>query len=202
MKKITISFAFMLLFCSSILAQGSEFIASWHIGIPSQGITNYIAKTSFQGFGFEYRYALNQQFTVGGSISWNVFSEEKDISTWTFDNLSVTSHNWRFGHMVPILVNAHFNPMRNTGNPLQIFMGGGLGTSYVNQEIWPGMYTYRHETWSFVAYPEIGLRYVMSNETALYFSTQYMFLPNANYDNNNIGYWNLKLGFSFGAHRW
>lgn len=196
-----------LLVAFTAFSQGNEFVFSWQIASPGNGIKTiedrtFIDKTSFQGWNFEYRRALSNTISVGGSVAWNIFHEDIDKSTWIFDNVAITSRNWRFTHVVPISVNAHFNPLRNNGSPIQLFMGAGLGTSYVNQEIWAGTYEFRHETWAFHAYPELGLRYVMSDQTALCFSTQYMVVTNASYAGETINYWNFKLGFSFGRHKW
>lgn len=202
MKKLFLLIAFSVSSVSLLLAQGNEFNFSWQIATPGQGMEKLLQKTSFQGWNIEYRRALSNTITVGGSIGFNVFHEEIKQATWHFDNTAVTSQNQRYAHTVPLTVVGHFNPLRNQGSPIQIFMGGGLGTAYVNQEVWAGSYEYRKDGWNFIVYPEVGLRYVMSDETALYFSTQYMYVPSGNYDNNDLSYWNFKIGFSFGSHRW
>jgi hypothetical protein len=202
MKKSLLIIAFSSLSFCALFAQGNEFIFNWQIAVPGQGLEDLLQKTSFQGWNIEYRRALTNTITVGGSLGFNVFHEEIEESTWHFDNTAVTSQNQRYAHTVPITVTAHFNPLRNEGSPVQIFMGGGLGTAYVNQEVWAGSYTFQKDSWNFIVYPEVGLRYVMSDETALYFSTQYMYVPSGNFDNGDLTYWNFKLGFSFGTHRW
>jgi hypothetical protein len=202
MKKVLLIAAIMFSLAGTTKGQGNEFIFNWQIAIPGEGITGLVDKTSFQGWGFEYRYALSHQFTVGAGINWNIFHEEIEKSTWQFKDVAITSRNWRYTHTVPLSVNAHFNPLRNEGHPLQIFLGGGIGASYVNQEIWAGFYTFRHEAWSFHAYPEVGLRWVMSDQTAILFSSQFMYMPSASWTDGELTYWNFKLGFSFGRHRW
>ena len=202
MKKLLVILGLSLLSLNSLIAQGNEFVFSWQIAVPGQGLEDLLQKTSFQGWNIEYRRALTKTFTLGGSIGFNVFHEEIKEATWNFGTTAITSQNQRYAHTVPITLSAHFNPLRNEGSPVQIFMGGGLGTAYVNQEVWAGSYTFRKDGWGFNVYPEVGLRYVMSDQTALYFSTQYMYVVNANYDNGDVSYWNLKFGFSFGTHRW
>ena len=182
-------------------AQGNEFIFTWNFGIPTGEFTNLMSKTSLQGWAIEYRRALSNTISVGGSIGLNVFSQEHDRYTWEFDNIAITAHDWRYAHVVPIQVNAHYNPLRNLQTPWQVFIGGGIGTSYVNEEVWAGMYTFQKETWGFSFYPEAGLRYVMSKQTALMLSAQYLTVMNGHYTGDNLGYWNIRLGFSFGTHR-
>ena len=82
-----------------------------------------------------------------------------------------------------------------------MFAGAGLGGSYVNEELWAGMYTFRQETWGFHFYPEIGLRHVMSDQTALLVAIQYMSVLNAHINDQNLHYVNIRVGFSFGQHR-
>jgi len=202
MKKALIIFMLSIASIGFASGQGNEFIFNYQIAIPGQGLQDLLEKSSFQGWNIEYRRALTNTITVGGTIGFNVFHEEIKEATWQFDNTTITSQNQRYAHTFPIMATVHFNPLRNEGSPIQIFMGGGLGTVYVNQEVWASSYEYRRDGWNFGMYPELGLRYVMSDETALYFSAQYMQVLNANYNNNNVSYWNLKLGFSFGTHRW
>ncbi len=202
MKKILYILAFSIVGSTFAHAQGNEFNFSWQFAMPGEGIKNIIDKTSFQGWNIEYRRALSNNFTVGGTVGFNVFHEQIEKSTWYFDNTAITSRNQRYTQTVPINLTAHFNPLRNQGSPVQIFMGVGVGTAYVNQEVYAGFYTFKKDTWAFNAYPEIGLRYVMSDETALLFSTQLMWMPGASYTGGDITYLNFKLGFSFGTHRW
>lgn len=183
-------------------AQGNEFIFTWQIAAPGEELRKIVDKTSFQGWGFEYRYALTNTLTVGGALTWNIFHQEIDKSTWQFENTTITSRNWRYTHVVPVSVNFHFNPLHNQGARVQVFAGGGIGGNYVNQEVWAGLYTFRHEKWNFHAYPEVGLRYVMSTQTALFLSGQFMYIPGASFTGNDLTYWNIRLGFSFGTHRW
>lgn len=200
MKKLIL---LCLIVCASkaSFAQGNEFIVSWQIAEPGEEIKNMITKTSFQGWSFAYRRGLGDRFSVGANLGWNIFHHEIDRSTWDFPNISVTSKNWRFTHAVPISATFHFNPYRNTGNDWQWFMGLGTGASYINQEIWAGMYSFRAENWNYHVYPELGLRYVLSDQTALLFSAQYMYMPGGSYTGKDLTYLNFRIGLSFGRHR-
>lgn len=182
-------------------SQGNEFVVSWQIAAPGKEIKRMIDKTSFQGWSFEYRRSVTDRISVGGNISWNIFHEEVERSTWEFPEIAVTSRNWRYTHVVPLSATFQYNPYKNTGKDFQWYIGGGLGGSYVNQEIWAGMYSFRFEKWSFHAYPEVGLRYVMSDQTALLFSAQYMYLPQGSNTGNDLTYLNFRVGLSFGKHR-
>jgi hypothetical protein len=201
MKKFILIAALASSASFAAFAQGNEFIFTWNAGIPTGGFTSFMSKTSLQGWAIEYRRAITKTASVGGSIGLNVFAQEHDRYTWVFDDVAITAHDWRYAHVVPLLVNAHFNPLRNLQTPWQVFVGAGLGASYVNQEIWAGMYDFRNENWGFSFYPEAGLRYVMSTQTALMLSAQYLTVVNGNFTGDNLSYWNIRLGFSFGSHR-
>ena len=201
MKQQVLIWAFVGLCTTMVKAQGNEFIFTWQVGIPSKPLTELITKTSFQGWAFEYRKGFSRTITAGASVGLHVFHEEHDRSTWSQDNISITAHNWRFAHVVPLTVNFHYNPLRNLQTPWQVFAGAGLGASYVNEEIWAGMYTFREERWGFHAYPELGVRYVMSDQTAWLLALQYMTVVNGHTGDLNLHYWNLRLGFSFGNHK-
>ena len=148
MRKVLATLSLVLVFSFVARSQGNEIMFNWQIGIPGTELKQLIDKTSFQGWAFEYRYAFSNRFTVGGNFNWSIFHQEIDKSTWNFDNVDITSRNWRYTHVVPLSVNIHFNPLSNHGAKTQIFMGGGLGGNYVNQEVWAGMYTFRHENWA------------------------------------------------------
>lgn len=182
-------------------AQGNEFIFTWNFGMPTAPFSGLVSATSLQGWAIEYRKAISNTVTVGGSVGLNVFHQEHDRYTWNFDNIAITAHDWRYAQVVPLVVNAHYNPLRNLQTPWQVFVGGGIGATYVNEEVWAGMYDFRDENWGFSFYPEAGLRYVMSTQTAFMLSAQYMTVLGAHYTGDNVGYWNIRLGFSFGTHR-
>jgi hypothetical protein len=202
MKKLVTTVIIFLGLTISTFAQGNEFIFTWQIAPPIEPLSNIISKTSFQGWAFEYRRAFSKTITVGGSVGWHVFHQEIEKSTWNFDNVAITSRNWRYTHTVPITANFHYNLLRNEQSKWQFFGGLGIGAAYVNQEIWAGMYTFRNETWGFHAFPEIGMRYVMSDQTAFFLSTQFMTIFNGHYTDDHLSYWNIRLGFSFGRHKW
>ena len=202
MKKLLLVLSFFVAVQGAVNAQGNELMFNWQIGIPGPELNQLIDKTSFQGWAFEYRYAFNNRFTVGGNFNWTIFHQEIDKSTWNFDNVDITSRNWRYTHVVPLSVTFHFNPLSNHGAKTQLFMGGGLGGNYLNQEVWAGMYTFRHENWGFHAYPELGFRHVMSDQTAWFVSGQFMWLPGASYTGEDLTYWSIRVGLSFGTHRW
>lgn len=201
MKKSFVALVLLLAIALNGAAQGNEFIFTWQAGVPAKPLTNIITKTTFKGWAFEYRRALTKTITAGVATGLHVFHEEHDYSTVTDGNLSLTAHNWRFAHVVPLSVNVHFNPLRNRQTPWQVFAGGGFGGAYVNEEVWAGMFTLRQEQWGFHYYPEVGVRHVMSNQTALLLAVQFMTVVNGHFNASNLHYWNVRLGFSFGAHR-
>ncbi len=201
MKKIVITL-FLLMGMTASYGQGNEFIFTWQIAPPVKPLSDIISKTSFQGWAIEYRRAFSNTITVGGSVGLHVFHQEIEKSTWDFGEIAITSRNWRYTHTVPITANFHYNLLRNEQSKWQFFGGVGLGACYVNQEIWAGMYTFRDESWGFHAFPELGMRYVMSDQTAFFLSTQFMTVFNSHYTDDHLSYWNIRLGFSFGRHRW
>lgn len=201
MKNLILISAFVASLSLKSFGQGNEFIVTWNFGIPTAPLSDIVSKTSLQGWAFEYRRAMTKTLSVGGSVGLNVFHQEHDKYTWHFDDFAITAHDWRFAHVVPLTVNAHFNPLRNMQTPWQVFAGAGMGATYVNEEIWAGIYSFRQEMWGFHFYPEVGVRYVMSNQTALLLSTQFMTVLSGHYTGENLHYWNVRLGFSFGTHR-
>jgi hypothetical protein len=62
MKRILLIAIIISSFSYTTKAQGNEFIFNWAIAAPGEGIEDLIDKTSFQGWGFEYRYALSHRF--------------------------------------------------------------------------------------------------------------------------------------------
>ena len=201
MKKNYIALVLFVFLGFQALSQGNEFIFTWQVGVPAKPLTEIITKTSFQGWAFEYRRAFTKTITAGVATGLHVFHEEHDKSTWTDGNLSLTAHNWRFAHVVPLTVNFHYNPLRNLQTPWQVFVGGGLGGAYVNEEVWAGIFTLRQEQLGFHFYPEVGLRHVMSDQTAWMLAVQFMTVVDGHFNDENLHYWNIRLGFSFGQHR-
>ena len=42
----------------------------------------------------------------------------------------------------------------------------------------------------------------MSDQTAWFVSGQFMWLPGASFTGEDLSYWNIRIGLSFGTHRW
>jgi len=102
------------------------------MGFPVGDFKDFINKSSFRGFNFEYRHFLNDNMSVGGYIGWNGFYEETGRSTYTFDNGAITGVLYKYLYVLPIYANLHYYPF--PGDPVQPFAGLAFGAIYLNKE--------------------------------------------------------------------
>ena len=124
------------------------------MGFPVGDFKDFINKSSFRGFNFEYRHFLNDNMSVGGYIGWNGFYEETGRSTYTFDNGAITGVLYKYLYVLPIYANLHYYPF--PGDPVQPFAGLAFGAIYLNKESQMGILSIYKDSWHFGLAPEIG----------------------------------------------
>ncbi len=176
---------------------------NYHISLPSGELNDFIENTSFRGFSFDYEKFLNKKISVGGHIGWSIFHEETDKETFNFGadqgfaNTAgaINAKLWKYTHVIPIEVKAkyYYNAVENA--PGRMFFGAGLGTSYVNQEVWVGQTEFKQDNWYFSFYPELGFDFNVSGNSHFQFAGQFNNVVNGHFGEDMLNFWSLKAGF-------
>lgn len=172
MKKIYITILTCLfLGIGGVNAQKDYVSFNWGVSFGTGDLGEYISQTSFRGFLFEYRKAVNPNISVGFDASWNMFYERKDHATYTKETISLSGVQFRYSKSIPILVSADYFFKPNEA--FRPYVNFGLGTMYTRRTLDMGIYRLQENTWQFAIKPEIGFIYEFKNNGGLKFGAKY-----------------------------
>lgn len=172
MNKLILSLALATTFATAH-AQQNLTIIKYPIGFTTGALNDYIAKESWRGLGFGYRYFADGNIAVGVDLQFQSFYENKEYATYTDPDGtgSITGTQYRYSWMLPMTAQAEF--VLNEGEDFRPFIGAGIGALYVYRVTDFGLYRFTNDPWQFMMKPEIGATYYMSNGTALLISGEY-----------------------------
>lgn len=201
MKKIFLLFGIVLASASSGQAQvlDNVFGISWEMSFPV-GKT-FVSSTSFLGGKVEYRHFFKDNFSLGGTLSWNNYSQY--VSRETYENAdqtqAVTTDNERYIFNLPATIDG-FYYLKKIKN-VKPFVGLGLGAQYSSQAAYFNIFVVEDKNWGFVARPQIGAYIPFSafSRNALILSAGYNYATNKNESfriNNMQSFW-LSVGIGF-----
>jgi outer membrane protein W len=170
MKKLAIILAFGIMVSIQAVSQ-NNFNLAYAIGLPVGDLGEYISRASFRGVAFDYNNMITDNIALGFSTGWNVFYEDEESATYTYENKSLTGKQYRYSNHVPILFcGTYYLKPDQKMNP---FGSLGIGAIYSRRDIEMGVYTERQEAWNFALSPEIGIKYEISEGNGISFSVQY-----------------------------
>lgn len=157
MKKISL---IILLFAATVVnkvaAQQSMFSVQYSVAYGTGKLHDFICNTSWRGATMDYRKYINGgQIGIGGTIGWNAFYKAKLNHTFVDGTKTITGDSYNYSSSVPIMAAAdyYFSPNQKI-NP---FVGLGIGTTYTQDDLDMGLYTYQLSNWHFSMQPELGV---------------------------------------------
>lgn len=141
------------------------------IAVPANDLKNYISKTSFRGFTFEYQSKINTHIAAGIAIGYNLFYERKPYDIYYDGTAALSGIQYRYTNSVPIhLSGVYFLKENNHFNP---FAGFGIGTTYTLRDTDMGLYRWEEDTWSFSLRPEAGFVYTLGENAGVKVALRY-----------------------------
>jgi len=151
---------------------------NWQIATPLS--TNYLKETSLAGGNFEYRRLIKPNLSVGIGFSWNSF--EQYIEPKVYDRPDGSRQIYTdFVHQVytlPMYLNAHY--YFKSGDKLKPYAGIGLGAQYSEQSAYYNIFVTEEDNWGFVARPEAGLLFKLSNYFGIHGNVGFSYATNKN----------------------
>ncbi len=191
MKKI-----FLILFIVVSVPALSQNLTSiqYSIGFGSGDLGDFIDKPSFRGVTLDYRKLVQPNIGIGIDIGWNVFYSEQANDVYTIENLSYSGKQYRYNNQIPALfaVDYYLNP----DDPINPFVGFGLGTMYSRRNTDMGQYTLKQDAWHFAIRPEVGILYEVRPDVSFSVTGKYyMGFEAGDLDAQN--YFALNFGFVF-----
>ncbi len=172
---------------------------TWNIGIPAARLSNFISKASYGGFGFETHYFMTDDFAVGGSISWNYWSEMTG-ETIQLKSGALSGTQIRYINSIPLLLNATFY-LGGQRDEIRPFLGLNAGAYYVLQRLDMGVYSLDNDHWHFGLAPEAGLLVQVSDDTFLTAAGRYNYGfasgETVSGQPNTVAYWGINIGLAY-----
>jgi len=157
MKKIKIIAAFslfMFMGTTSFAQGGGIWNFTWDIGFPVGSTTDFISQPSVRGFAIEGRGYVTDRFLVGGRAAWNTFYKNLGWVTNVKDNYTIHGYQRKYMNVIPLMVTGHYE----IGNGMVLpYVGFGLGTYYIENRNYMGIYYTQEKAWHFGVYPEVGI---------------------------------------------
>lgn len=184
-----------LLSLSAAYGQQNTFAIQYDISFGSNDLGDYIGATSFRGASLDYRHALNANVGVGITTAWNVFYENRDYASYSYDNNTLSGVQYRYQNQIPILVAASY--AFQSDKPVVPYVDFGIGTLYTERSTEMGLYYVEENQWHFAIKPEIGITYKINPGSALKLALRYYNGFEAG-DLASQNYFSISTGFVFG----
>jgi len=195
MKKIYFILCVMFFTANSaIYSQDKMFFIQYSVGLGTGNTHDFISKTSFSGFSFNYQDFINPHTALGFEFGYNYFYEKIPYNTYTSDNESISGIQYRYIHAFPLMAtfDYYFRPQAKV-NP---FAGAALGVNIVNQYIDMGVFRLSEDAAQFTFRPEVGVLFEADRNLDLIFSAKYFKgLNTGNLDGQS--YFTLNFGVVF-----
>ena len=202
MKKIFITILLVAGLFATSHAQTSLWTANWDIASGSGDTGDFIDETSFGGFSIDGRYFVEENISVGGSMSWQVFNE-------IYDNLppielegsnGVTGHisgtQYRYSNMFPLLFTGHLYV--DTGGSIMPYVGMGIGTIYLEERLDIGLVSFSDDSWGLGLQPSIGVFVPFgASSTGVNLAFKYTYGTNSGLLTDSLSMFNFSIGFGF-----
>lgn len=181
MKKLIILIYIFAISITSINAQTDWHLKdmatfNWQIATPLS--TDYLKETSLAGGILEYRRFMKPNMSVGIGFSWNSFEQYIPPKVYEKPDGSQALYT-DFVHQVytlPMYLNAHY--YFSGGDKLKPYAGIGLGAQYSEQDAYYNIFVTEEKNWGFVARPEVGLLYRLSNYFGLHGNVGFNYATN------------------------
>jgi hypothetical protein len=195
MKTVSILIFFFLIITAPAAAQKHIFIPQYSVSFPLSETHDFISKTSFRGFTFDYKYLFAPGVSCGVSTGWYAFYQETASDTYTTsDGASFSGKQFRYLNSVPILLTISY--FDNPDSKLSPFAGLAFGATYNRQDVAMGTYSTQADPWHFTLAPEMGLMMHVEPGLGVYLSARY----NTNFETETLSaqsYVGLNAGVFF-----
>ena len=190
MRKTILTACLVLCFVISASAQ-NKFSVTYSLGLPSGDTSDLFESTSWRGVNLDYQYFVKEEFAIGFSTGWQIFSEDLGFVTETSGTETLSGFRYNYLNSYPLLITGSyfFNPDKQ----ISPYASVGLGLVYneLNEDI--GILTFESTGWPFSVRPEVGIDYELVYNLGLRASFKYNYvasgdeLPSLPYYAFNIG---------------
>jgi opacity protein-like surface antigen len=158
---------FALALPSAVQAQENEpetFKAQWYgsatydMAIPLGNTSDFGGGFSPRGFGLDFQYLFNPNWSLGLATGWQVFDHKTtEAADFRDGNVTIQGTQHRYLNAIPLLVAGHYYVRNWLPEWCLPFAGFGLGTYWAERRVDIGLYTINDSAWHFGIAPEVGI---------------------------------------------
>ena len=195
-NKFILTSVFVVLFGFSSFSQGGGvWNFDYSMGFTMGETKDFISAPSFRGLSIDGRGFVTNSLTVGSSISWNTFYESDGTVTNDIGNTGVINgYNRKYINTMPLMVNSHYYFAQTTIMP---YAGISVGTMYIDERNYMGIYYIQNNAWHFALAPELGIIYPFGNgNTGINANIKYNWAAQTK-DTPTYSYLTFNIGLSY-----
>jgi hypothetical protein len=192
----------LFIFCTSSYAQQQYYSGiTYNLGIPLSKTKDFVGDLSYRGLTIEGGRFMNKNISIGGSVGWNLFSEQiTDLIQLQSGAVSGTQR--RHINSFFIFGYGRYNFDFGRGSKVKPYVGVNVGTYYIDSKFEIGVYEWINSNWHFGFAPEVGLIFPAGKHVELFTNVKYNYALDAGEtltgdSNNDYSYLSVSIGAGF-----
>lgn len=197
MKKIySLLITLVVISSASTFAQENIISLTYSMSVPTGNTAGFTGDASFRGGAFDYRHFINTNMSVGFSVGYHRFYENKGYTTQPLPSGGgdISGNSYSFVNEFPIMATYHYYFGEQGG--IRPYIGGGIGAAHYEYQDQIGSIAFVDKQWHFNVAPEVGVLIPMG--TSSYFTSNVKYNYAAEADGIPAQqYWSLNIGFAF-----
>ncbi|WP_044200580.1 OmpW family outer membrane protein [Flammeovirga sp. OC4] len=195
MKKIfSILVTLVVISSGSVLAQENIFSLTYSMSAPAGNTAGFTGDASFRGGNFDYRHFINPNMSVGFSVGYHRFYENKGFTTQPLGDGHISGNNYSYINEIPLMLTYHYYFGLEGG--VRPYVGGGIGAAHYEYTDQIGSLAWVDKQWHFNIAPEVGVLVPIGHSTYFTSNVKYNYAAEAN-GLPSQQYWSLNIGFAF-----
>lgn len=169
MRNFIITLLISTCFTTLSTAQGHLFDVNWKISTPVGSTTDYVNKTTGRGVEVNWKCLFSDRFALGLNLGWsgyNTKQSHQNLERPLNPNVTatITANHFNLMYTAPVVAMADYY-FTGIDNPLRPFVSLGIGTTYIEQTRYVGLYDAQVSKWGFTLAPAAGLSYQFPEST-------------------------------------
>ncbi len=162
---------------------------TYQVAQPTGDTREFTDDFSFLNLSAEGRAVINEHMTAGAVFGWNSFYEDVN-ELITFDNVDISGRQLRHVNAIPMLAN--FNYFFGKPSGTMPFIGAGVGTYWIENQMEIGTVAFTDSNWHFGVAPEFGVLMRLTHSIRGMFNVRYNYAFEA--DDVTHSYWTFGFG--------
>ncbi len=191
----------VLMFSTGFSQHGKHFSAfTYSVSIPTGDTKDFVDAVSWRGLGYDYRYATNNNVTVGFYAGWNLlYQETKEVTQLETDPPGAFyGTQKKLINSFPIMVNVHYYlGKRKSVRP---YVGLSAGGFIMIQFYETGTFLFENNEWQWGIAPEAGVIIPVDRDWGIIVNGKYNYAFTGESvfgtDINNA-YWGINIGVAW-----